>query len=181
MEIQKYWHIIRDEGLKLLSEDGLFKDEAENLKDTGDWKQFELYARGSKTKNCEQAPFTCKIIGSFKPAATCKRGQVKFSVLHPGTHVFSHCGPTNCRIRAHLGLNVPEKTFIRVVNETKSWRNGQWLIFDDSFEHEVWHNGTSPRLVLIGEQRFFLNGNFMYIVKFELTFMIQQLMFGIPT
>lgn len=23
------------------------------------------------------------------------------------------------------------------------------LIFDDSFEHEVWHNGTSVRLVLI--------------------------------
>lgn len=23
------------------------------------------------------------------------------------------------------------------------------LVFDDSFEHEVWHNGTSMRLVLI--------------------------------
>lgn len=23
------------------------------------------------------------------------------------------------------------------------------MIFDDSFEHEVWHNGTSPRLILI--------------------------------
>lgn len=23
------------------------------------------------------------------------------------------------------------------------------MVFDDSFEHEVWHNGTSPRLVLI--------------------------------
>lgn len=23
------------------------------------------------------------------------------------------------------------------------------LIFDDSFEHEVWHNGTGVRLVLI--------------------------------
>lgn len=151
VEIQKYWQIIRDEGLKLLSEDGVFQNEAENLKETGDWKQLELFARGQKTKYCKLAPMTCKIIESFTAASTCRRGQVKFSVLHPNTHVLSHCGPTNCRIRCHLGLKVPEKTFIRVAEETKSWKDGDWLIFDDSFEHEVWHNGTSLRLVLIGE------------------------------
>lgn len=151
VEIQRYWQLIRDEGLKLLSEDGRFANEAENLKDTGDWKQFELFSRGAKTKNCQLAPITCKVIEKFTPAATCKRGQVKFSVLHPNTHVFSHCGPTNCRVRCHLGLKVPEKTFIRVADETRSWKEGEWLIFDDSFEHEVWHNGTSVRLVLIGE------------------------------
>lgn len=151
MEIQKYWQIIRDEGLKLLGEDGVFTNEAENLKESGDWKQLELFARGQKTKYCKLAPMTCKIIASFTSAATCKRGQVKFSVLHPNTHVYSHCGPTNCRIRCHLGLKVPDKTFIRVADELKSWKEGDWLIFDDSFEHEVWHNGTSFRLVLIGE------------------------------
>lgn len=31
----------------------------------------------------------------------------------------------------------------------RSWKDGEWLIFDDSFEHEVWNNGTSARLVLI--------------------------------
>lgn len=148
-EIHKYWQVIRDEGLKLLSQGGLFMNEQENLKDTGDWKQFELFARGSKTKNCHMAPITCQLISNFKAASSCKRGQVKFSVLHPNTHVHSHCGPTNCRIRAHLGLKVPENTFIRVANETRSWKEGEWLIFDDSYEHEVWQNGTSFRLVLI--------------------------------
>lgn len=152
-EIYKYWQVIRDEGLKLLSKDGLFENEQENLKDTGDWKQFELYSRGSRTKNCHMAPITCQLIKNFKAAATCKRGQVKFSVLHPNTHVHSHCGPTNCRIRAHLGLKVPENTFIRVANETRSWKEGEWLIFDDSYEHEVWQNGTSLRLVLIGKNK----------------------------
>lgn len=151
MEIQKYWQLIRDEGLKLLTKEGTFTNEAENLKDTGDWKQFELYARGMKSKQCSLAPITCKILEKFTAAATCKRGQVKFSVLHPGTHVHPHCGPTNCRIRCHLGLKVPENTFIRVGDSTKSWAEGEWLIFDDSFEHEVWHNGTGTRLVLIGE------------------------------
>lgn len=148
-EIHKYWQVIRNEGLKLLSRDGLFMNEQENLKDTGDWKQFELYSRGAKTKNCHMAPITCQLIRNFKAASTCKRGQVKFSVMHPNTHVHSHCGPTNCRIRAHLGLQVPKNTFIRVANETRSWKDGEWLIFDDSYEHEVWHNGTSVRLVLI--------------------------------
>ena len=25
------------------------------------------------------------------------------------------------------------------------------MVFDDSFEHEVWHDGDSPRLVLIAD------------------------------
>ncbi|CAO1353719.1 unnamed protein product [Diamesa serratosioi] len=149
VDITKYWQLIRDEGLKLLNQDGMFENEQENLRDVGDWKQFELFSRGMKTKNCKKAPFTCKLLEKFLPASTCKRGQVKFSVLHPETHVHSHCGPTNCRIRCHLGLKVPPKTFIRVANETRSWKDGEWLIFDDSFEHEVWNNGTSARLVLI--------------------------------
>nr|XP_029726021.1 aspartyl/asparaginyl beta-hydroxylase isoform X2 [Aedes albopictus] len=148
--IRSQWTAIRDEGLKLLNSAGNFKDEAENLRDTGDWKQFELFFRGHRIdKNCAKAPLTCRLVEQFAAARSCKRGQVKFSVMHPGTHVWPHCGPTNCRIRAHLGLKVPSGTFIRVAEETRSWENGKWLIFDDSFEHEVWHNGTSTRLVLI--------------------------------
>uniref|UniRef100_A0A0P6IXZ1 Putative aspartyl beta-hydroxylase n=1 Tax=Aedes aegypti TaxID=7159 RepID=A0A0P6IXZ1_AEDAE len=148
--IRSQWTGIRDEGLKLLNSAGNFKDEAENLRDTGDWKQFELFFRGYRIdKNCAKAPLTCRLVEQFTAARSCKRGQVKFSVMHPGTHVWPHCGPTNCRIRAHLGLKVPSGTSIRVAEETRSWENGKWLIFDDSFEHEVWHNGTSTRLVLI--------------------------------
>lgn len=69
--------------------------------------------------------------------------------MHPGTHVWPHTGPTNCRVRAHLGLVVPGGAEIRVGNTTKTWEEGKFIIFDDSFEHEVWHNGPSYRLVLI--------------------------------
>ncbi|XP_049541652.1 midasin-like isoform X3 [Anopheles darlingi] len=149
--IRSQWTLIRDEGLKLLNSAGVFVNETENLRDRGDWKQLELFARGARVeRNCARAPLTCRLVEQHFPAArTCKRGQVKFSVMHPGTHVWPHCGPTNCRIRAHLGLNVPSGTYIRVAEETRSWENGKWLIFDDSFEHEVWHNGTATRLVLI--------------------------------
>uniref|UniRef100_A0A6E8VPE0 Asp_Arg_Hydrox domain-containing protein n=1 Tax=Anopheles coluzzii TaxID=1518534 RepID=A0A6E8VPE0_ANOCL len=149
--IRARWREVRDEGLKLLTSAGVFVNESENLRDRGDWKQLELFSRGARVeRNCARAPYTCRLVEQYFPAArTCKRGQVKFSVMHPGTHVWPHCGPTNCRVRAHLGLRVPPGTYIRVAEETRSWENGKWLIFDDSFEHEVWHNGTETRLVLI--------------------------------
>lgn len=31
----------------------------------------------------------------------------------------------------------------------REWKEGKVLMFDDSFEHEVWHEGDSLRLVLI--------------------------------
>lgn len=118
--LEEHWTGIRDEGLNLLNNVGYFINEAENLRDFGDWKQFELFARGQKNqRNCERAPFTCKLIETFPAARFCKRGQVKFSVMHPDTHVWPHCGPTNCRLRAHLGLKVPPKTSIRVATETR--------------------------------------------------------------
>ncbi|KAM7346098.1 uncharacterized protein ACRADG_012093 isoform 2-T2 [Cochliomyia hominivorax] len=149
-KLQDNWMGIKAEGLNILSKTGYFMDEAENLKNKGDWKQFELFARGQQRyDNCLKAPITCSLIAQFPAARDCRRGQVKFSVMHPGTHVWPHCGPTNCRLRAHLGLVVPKGTRIRVAEEERSWQEGKFLIFDDSFEHEVWHEGQGLRLVLI--------------------------------
>lgn len=118
--LQRNWEQIRDEGQTVLKRNGYFLNETENLRDTGDWKQFELYARGRKNEiNCQRTPFTCKMIEMFPYARSCTRGQIKFSVMHAGTHVWPHCGPTNCRLRCHLGLIVPKNTFIRVATETK--------------------------------------------------------------
>lgn len=118
--LEQNWLAIRDEGLSILNGDGYFIDEAENLRESGVWKQFELFARGKRNgRNCERAPFTCKLIDTFSAARFCKRGQVKFSIMHPNTHVWPHCGPTNCRLRAHLGLKVTTNTTIRVATEIR--------------------------------------------------------------
>ena len=129
---------------------GSFITDDEKLSEKGDWKQFNLYISGEKIeKNCEKTPYTCYLIDQIAPANTCRRGQVKFSLIAPGTHIVPHCGPTNCRLRAHLGLKVPTGLSIRVANEQREWTDGKVIVFDDSFEHEVWHNGTEFRLVLI--------------------------------
>ncbi|XP_013780790.1 aspartyl/asparaginyl beta-hydroxylase-like [Limulus polyphemus] len=149
--LEKNWKIIKNEALAILNEQQSgFRPESEGLRDTGDWKQFEMFARGQKfAKNCDRVPRTCALIENIPDAVGCKRGQVKFSVMQPGTHVWAHTGPTNCRLRAHLGLVIPKGVRIRVANETREWTEGKTIVFDDSFEHEVWHNGNQSRLVLI--------------------------------
>mmetsp|Transcript_72748 Transcript_72748/g.207209 ORF Transcript_72748/g.207209 Transcript_72748/m.207209 type:complete len:126 (-) Transcript_72748:76-453(-) len=73
-----------------------------------------------------------------KETPLCRLGQVKFSMLPPGTKVLPHCGPSNMRLRLHLGLKVPNKQFrIRAGNETRTWKQGKVLLIEDSFEHEV--------------------------------------------
>ena len=48
--LMRNWQTIRDEALAALRPDrpSAFKDETENLKDIGDWKQLEFYARGNQ-------------------------------------------------------------------------------------------------------------------------------------
>jgi len=85
-------------------------------------------------------------------AAGCKRGQIKYSIMMPGTHVWPHTGPTNCRLRMHLGLVIPKTgngTKLRCGDEVRTWEEGKVMIFDDSFEHEVWQQAESFRLIFI--------------------------------
>jgi len=89
-------------------------------------------------RHCARTPRTCALVERFPAAATCRRGQVKFSALRGGTRIWPHCGPTNTRLRAHLGLVVPPEPRLRVGDSPpRAWRRGKFIVFDDSFEHEV--------------------------------------------
>lgn len=151
-KLEENWEAIRDEAVALLKEppqDG-YRDESEKLRSKGDWKQYDMFTRGRRLPaNCVKTNVTCSLIKDFPAAAGCKRGQVKFSVMQPNTHVHPHTGPTNCRLRAHLGLVIPSDVGIRIGEQMLKWEEGKIMLFDDSWEHEVWHNGTSNRLVLI--------------------------------
>lgn len=72
-----------------------------------------------------------------------------FSSLAPGTHIVPHEGYIKTVLRCHLGLIVPDDCWIRVGDETKTWEAGKCLIFDDTFEHEVWNRSNSPRIILL--------------------------------
>ncbi|KAG9274038.1 aspartyl/asparaginyl beta-hydroxylase isoform X7 [Astyanax mexicanus] len=150
--LERNWMTIRDEALAVLDTSrGLFMPEDENLRETGDWGQFTLWQQGRKvTSACQSVPKTCAFMERYPEATSCKRGQIKFSVMQPGTHVWPHTGPTNCRLRMHLGLIIPRTGCrIRCTNQTRAWEEGKVLIFDDSFEHEVWQDADTFRLIFI--------------------------------
>ena len=61
----------------------------------------------------------------------------KFSTIVK-TLVKLRIGPTNTRLRAHLGLMIPDEGLIemRIANDKRlRWSDGKIFVIDDSFEH----------------------------------------------
>ena len=83
--------------------------------------------------------------------AFLKSYPVIFQILKPTPQILPHKGYTKMVLRCHLPLIVPagELCGLRVGNEIKHWKEGELLIFDDSFEHEAWNNSDENRIVLM--------------------------------
>ena len=96
-----------------------------------------------------------RLLQQFPQSSSCPKCKASFSLISGNTTIPPHAGPTNSRLRAHLGLVVPKKgeVNIRVGNETVGWKPGKWTVIDDSFEHEVVNNGNGPRLILLVDFR----------------------------
>jgi aspartyl/asparaginyl beta-hydroxylase (cupin superfamily) len=74
-----------------------------------------------------------------------------FSILAPGKVLPPHRGPYNGVLRYHLGLRIPasdETCAIRVGDQTRTWAEGQALVFDDTYPHEAWDRTPEWRIVL---------------------------------
>lgn len=140
---------IRDEALSIFSNDLMSAHPQNNeLAKDGNWKTFFFYKNGvSFNDNLKACPKTAAIINEI--TGTERAGRVYFSAMTPGTHVEPHCGPHNYKLRCHLGLVTSPLATIRVENVTKSWEDGKCIVFDDSFEHEVWNKSNITRIVLI--------------------------------
>lgn len=138
---------MRDELSHIMSR-GFLKPQSEGKADSGEWTVYRLYSLGTRIEvQCRLCPETVRAVESLP--ALSHTGLVYFSVLAPGTHIIPHCGPTNTRLRCHLGLVVPDGCRIRVGDEVRGWEEGRCIVFDDSFEHEVWNDGLESRVVLI--------------------------------
>ena len=82
--------------------------------------------------------------------------RVGYSSLAAQGHIRPHCGGTNGVLKLHLGLDVPTGndgkgcTTLRVANgiAKPGWVAGEVTGLDDSFEHEVWNECASTRVVL---------------------------------
>ena len=117
-----------------------------------DWGAFHLLQGERVEPNASLCPATIAALASVpQPVIRGRSPMALFSLLKPGTHIFPHTGMLNTRLICHLPLIVPDGCRFRVGNEVRRWEEGKLLIFDDSFEHEAWNDGTSKRVVLLFE------------------------------
>lgn len=98
--------------------------------------------QGSKEPAAASCPATLGILRGTEGfmEGSCF-GNAFFSELCPGTHISPHCGPTNARFRVHVALRIPPGCWITVGGERRAWRQGEAIVLDDSFVHEVTHEG----------------------------------------
>lgn len=111
------------------------------------WKTFFLMAVGVDcTQNARRCPQTMRLLRGIPGVSTAF-----FSILSPGKHIPAHRGAYNGVLRLHLGLMVPEprqRCRIRVADQYLHWEEGKALVFDDTYNHEVWNDTDGYRVVL---------------------------------
>jgi aspartyl/asparaginyl beta-hydroxylase (cupin superfamily) len=151
--IEQNWTVIREEVERLLEDraalpnfQDISKDQIE-ITDDDRWKTLFLYGYGFEAKlGIELCPRTAALMREIPGMTTAM-----ISILSPRKHILDHRGPYKGVLRYHLGLIVPadaEACRIRVGEDIRHWQEGQSMIFDDTFNHEVWNDTEETRVVL---------------------------------
>ena len=126
-----------------------FTPEREPIARAGRWDVFMLYERGRALDDrLAHCPAVRNIVERNRTVRGLA-GLVYFSRLAPHTRVAPHTGPTNMRVRIHLGIDIPPDCGMKVADETRSWTVGRCLAFDDAFPHAVWNDSDRERIVLV--------------------------------
>ncbi|MEZ5498030.1 MAG: aspartyl/asparaginyl beta-hydroxylase domain-containing protein [Steroidobacteraceae bacterium] len=128
--------------------------EAENLRGAGrapQWDGHYFYRHGLRREAAlEACPASAAAIDRLPLARIREHApEVLFSVFSGGTHLLPHRGVSNLRIVGHLALIVPPECALRVADQTYRWREGEVVLFDDTYLHEAWNRSDSDRVVLI--------------------------------
>lgn len=114
----------------------------------GTWHIMPFYTDRSERVDavCDFLPVTAALL-----AAMPGRRMAGFSLLKAGTRVLPHRGyiPTEDEARLHLPLIIPPLCSITVGGETRQWRLGECLIFNDHLEHSAENLSDEDRVVLL--------------------------------
>jgi aspartyl/asparaginyl beta-hydroxylase (cupin superfamily) len=129
-----------------------FKDYEHYLTRQQDWQALYLFRKGALVEeSAATAPTAFKVLKEYAvdTETLCPLLESHFSTLLPGASIKPHCDLWNFSINLHLAVDIPQNCGIRVAGETRAWEEGKCLLFDYSFEHEAWNNGTRPRTCLL--------------------------------
>ncbi len=151
------WTVIREELLPLLIDRsdipafGKISPDHRRIAHSDHWKSFFFEGYGFASEpNRKRCPRTAAMLDQVPGLVVAF-----FSIMEPGTHVPRHRGLTKAWLNCHLPLVVPRKgrCEMQVADRVVQWREGKWLVFDETNPHEVWNHTDEARVVLFLQVR----------------------------
>ena len=110
------------------------------------WKRFYLkWYNASHPSAAELCPKTHALLQGIPSVKAAM-----FAELPPGGKLNPHRDPFAGSLRYHLGLATPndDRCFIDVDGERHSWRDGQPVMFDETYIHWAINGSESDRIIL---------------------------------
>lgn len=157
--LRENWTVFRDEAEALHASrifDNVANPEAASFYDIGfrtfykrGWSKFYLTWYGTTHHSARRlCPKSVELLSRLKSINGCM-----FAILPPGGQLSRHLDPFACSLRYHMGLATPnnDACFISVDGHTKSWRDGEAFLFDETYLHFVRNDTDQYRLILMGD------------------------------
>lgn len=148
------WELIRDEALAL-NEEGKISTST-GLNDAGfnsffrtGWKRFYLKWYDDYLPSASsQCPETVKLLNQVPVVKAAM-----FASLPPGAWLSPHRDPFAGSLRYHLGLVTPnsDDCYILVDGNRHVWKDGEDVLFDETFIHEARNHTEQPRIILFAD------------------------------
>lgn len=149
--LQENWQAIRDEGLRLFDEGYIraastYNDLGFNSFFKSGWKRFYLKWYDDFLPSARSlCPHTTALLGRIPSIHAAM-----FAVLPPGARLPSHRDPFAGSLRYHLGLSTPNSELCRIFvdGELYFWKDGEAVVFDETYIHRAENQTNTTRLIL---------------------------------
>lgn len=146
------WQVIRDEALKL-EDEGMVRAALKG-DDAGfrtffkrGWRRFYVKWYDEALPSARAlCPRTVELV-----AAIPTMNAAMFTLLPAGARLGLHRDPLAASLRYHLGLATPnsDDCWISVDGQRHAWRDGQGVVFDETYVHEASNATDRDRLILL--------------------------------
>lgn len=154
-----HWQQIREEALTVAQDlrniprfHEIMNEQASiSANDARDWRMFIMQAYGQPiARNLARCPQLAQLIASSPDVLSAS-----LSFLAPGKQVPAHRGPFRGILRGYLVLSMPKRAdgepaaVLKVDGREYRLNEGEFMLWDDTFEHEVWNDSDQVRTVLL--------------------------------
>jgi aspartate beta-hydroxylase len=159
LHFAKAWRTLRDEAMEVaarLSEVPRFHEimpeqTAISANDARDWRMFIIKAYGAEVPaNKARCPALASIVETMPEVLSAS-----YSFMAPGKHIPAHRGPFRGVLRFYLALSMPRLpdgrpgAVLKVADGEYRLQDGDYMLWDDTFPHEVWNESDQVRAVLL--------------------------------